>query len=196
MSATAVASHHPHGRPSHSISTAAPRQPHTTSDPSNPLPIHHNYTTNPPSRHLACTTSSSRCHSRLAVAAPLPELPTLPPGRFFSANRLKLLIYSPRPPRRPSPHHRAPIAIPCSTTATNCVAATSFRRRSLLAAEPPPQGTSAQCEHGAEIPSTSSSFCPTFRPLPCTGPPASAAPPPPPGQPPSPVLFERKRMTI
>jgi hypothetical protein len=42
-----------------------------------------NATAEPPSRHLACTRSSSRCHSRSVVACPPAELPAGLPGRFF-----------------------------------------------------------------------------------------------------------------
>jgi hypothetical protein len=80
--------------------------------------------------------------------------------------------WRPAVPRRSTPRNRASTALPCSTTATNRAATASFRRRPNRVAEPLPHAASAQGEHGDEVPSVSSPFCPISRSPPWPGSPA------------------------
>jgi hypothetical protein len=108
-------------------------------------------------------------------------------------------IWMPAVPRRSTPRNRASTALPCSTTATNRAATASFRRRPNRAAEPPPHAASAQGEHGDEVPSVSSPFCPISRPPPWLGSPAGTPTGQPPrGLPPFPCLclFARRKKVV
>jgi hypothetical protein len=96
-----------------------------------------------PSRHLTWKPVTAAPPCRVAAGSP----GRYPPPR----TALSCLYIAPGPPHRPSPHHRAPTTLPCSTT-TICTAAANLHRSPFLAAEPRPQAVPDQGRAGIGSP--------------------------------------------